>query len=210
MAFLIFALVALAAFFAFIFYTNRVSLSVKLSKFSRALLFVLLGAGVILCFASLVLLTINLSTLKAELTVKDVIRDTFDLFVIADSIYIALGLAVTLISSLLKSRFRVFVPIILPMWAAISYFWTYVCTIWAEYLGFSATPYIIMFGIGATFFLVVSSLPDVQRRIRLLSDPDSVDSIKKQRAGKKKYKEDKKKERKRISRLKKKLKHPKG
>ena len=210
MGFLIFALVVLAGFFAFVFYTDRISLSVKPSKFSRTLLFVFLGVGIILCALSLVLLTINLNTLRLESTAKDVIKDTFKLFVVADSIYIALGLLVTLVSSVIKSRLRVFIPFILPMWAAISYFWTFVCTIWAEYLGFSATPYIIMFGIGASLLLVISALPDVQRRIALLSDPAFVESVKKQRAGKKKYKEDKKKERKRIARLKKKLKHPKG
>ena len=210
MGFLIFALVVLTAFFAFVFYSDRISLSVKLSKLSKTVLIILFGVGAALCIVSPVLFTINLNTLKVQLSVKDVIRDTFELFVIADSIYIALGLLVTLVSSAIKSRLRVFIPIILPMWAAISYFWTYVCTIWAEYLGFSATPYIVMFGIGASMLLVISSLPDLQRRTKLLSDHSAVESIKKQRAGKKKYKEDKKKERKRIARLKKKLKHPKG
>lgn len=210
MGFLIFTLVVLTAFFAFVFYSDRISLSVKLSKLSKTVLIILFGVGAALCIVSPVLFTINLNTLKVQLSVKDVIRDTFELFIIADSIYIALGLLVTLVSSAIKSRLRVFIPIILPMWAAISYFWTYVCTIWAEYLGFSATPYIVMFGIGASMLLVISSLPDLQRRTKLLSDHSAVESIKKQRAGKKKYKEDKKKERKRIARLKKKLKHPKG
>ena len=192
MGFLIFALVVLTAFFAFVFYSDRISLSVKLSKLSKTVLIILFGVGAALCIVSPVLFTINLNTLKVQLSVKDVIRDTFELFVIADSIYIALGLLVTLVSSAIKSRLRVFIPIILPMWAAISYFWTYVCTIWAEYLGFSATPYIVMFGIGASMLLVISSLPDLQRRTKLLSDHSAVESIKKQRAGKKKYKEDKK------------------
>ncbi len=209
MGFLILALALIIAFFAFVFYTDRISLSVKLARLSRVFLVLMFCVGLVLCILSFVMLTVTINMLKADVTAKAVIKDSFDLFVVADSVYIALGLVITLVSSLLKSRLRIFIPFILPMWAAISYFWTYLCTVWANFLGFSATPYIIMFGIGASFLLVLASLPDIQRRIIVLSDPELVESMKTQRAGKKKYREDRKKEKKRVAQLKKKLKHPK-
>ncbi len=205
---LIISLFIIIGFFAFVFYSDRVSLSAKTARLSRIILAVLFFVGILLCTASVVLLTLNINNLKIDAMAKDVIWDSFDLFIIADSAFIVFGIIITLVSSLLKSKLRVMIPFILPMWAAISYFWTYIFTVWSDFLAFEATPYILLFGIGVSFLLVISSLPDIQRRITVLSDPVRVESIKTQRAGKKKYREDQKKEKKRIARLKKKLKHP--
>lgn len=205
---LIISLFIIIGFFAFVLYSDRVSLSAKTARLSRIILAVLFFVGILLCTASVVLLTLNINNLKIDAMAKDVIWDSFDLFIIADSAFIVFGIIITLVSSLLKSKLRVMIPFILPMWAAISYFWTYIFTVWSDFLAFEATPYILLFGIGVSFLLVISSLPDIQRRITVLSDPVRVEGIKTQRAGKKKYREDQKKEKKRIARLKKKLKHP--
>ena len=209
MGILILAEVLLIALFAFVFYAVSISLSLEKGKLCRTLLFVFSVVGVLLCIASAVSFNVSLAAIDADASTKDVIKDSFELFLITDGAYIALGLVITLVSSLLKSRMRAVIPFVLPLWAGISCFWTYLYTVWSEFLGFSSTLYILMFGIGASFLLSFAALPDVQRRIALLSVPSNVESIKIQREGKRKYREDKKKERVRIARLKKKMKNPK-
>ena len=209
MGFLILAGALLLTAFGFAFYSYSFSLDEINSKLSRTILIITGILGAILSCLSSVLFFFLLSRSNADVTEKVVIEDSFVLFASVDTAIIAIGLAVTLISSLMKSFLRPMIPVVLPLWGIVSLFWTAVCCVWSDFESFSASVFVIVFGVGAAFLLSFSALPQMLDRIKILSDPEKkreiVDNLREKRA----KRESRRLERKRLREKKNRLRHPK-
>lgn len=209
MEFLICSGALLLIIFGFTFYSYSFSLDVRNARLSRVMLIATGALGALLAVLGAVLFFILLSKSDAAATEKGIIEDVFVLFLSVDIIMVAVGMVITLVSSLVKSFLRPLIPVVLPLWGIITLFWTAVCYAWSEFESFSASLYVILFGVGAAFLLAFSVLPQMHERIKVLSDSEKrgeiIAAIKRKRA----KRESRRAERKRLREQKKRLMHPK-
>ncbi len=209
MGFLFLAGALLLIVFGFSFYSYSFSLDPANARIARLMLIIMGILGAILSCLGAVLFFVFLSKSYAGSAEKRVIEDVFVLFSVIDIIIVAVGMVITLASSLLKSYLRPIIPVVLPLWGIISLFWCALCCAWSEFETFSAASFIMLFGIGASFLLSFSALIQINERIKVLSDPDRrsemIGAIRQKRA----KAERRRLERKRLREKKKRLSHPK-
>ena len=208
MGFLFLAGALLLIVFGFSFYSYSFSLDPANARIARLMLIIMGILGAILSCISVILFYSFLSKSYADAAEKSVIEDIFVLFLAVDIFIVSVGMVITLASSLLKSFFRPVIPVVLPLWGIISYFWCAICCAWSEFQTFSAATFVVLFGIGASFLLSFSALPQIVERIKVLSDSgkrsEIINAIREKRA----KKESHSLERKRLREQKKRLKHP--
>ncbi|MBE6588405.1 MAG: hypothetical protein E7647_08360 [Ruminococcaceae bacterium] len=195
--------------FGVTFYCYCFSLSAKAAKTLKLSLLTTGAAGALICILSLLTFFISLSSSAADLQMQAVIKNSFTLFLISDSVFVAIGLLITLLSSFTKSVLRPLIPVVLPMWAAISLFWTAAFTVWSVFPSFDSSGTVIAFGIGSAAILAFSALPQMVEREKILNDPEKRKEIIRTRREKKAKAEAKRMRKRNLREKKRRLRHPK-
>ena len=96
MAYIGAAVIALFVLFGWCFVVNNISLSEKGAKACRLCLFATAVFGVFLCILSGVIFAFALAGTDADSMVKAVVRDSYIMFIGTDSIFIGIGLFISL------------------------------------------------------------------------------------------------------------------
>lgn len=186
--------------------TNTVSLSrgnAILCKNVHLLISAVGAVGAVLTF-----IIFNLSGAGAS-EGEGFVFGSFNTIALAQFVFVGIGFLVTVLSSVLKTRLRGLIIAIVPMWAFINLFVTFMGAYWLSFSGRGAAVAVAFFGIFLSCVLSFSVFLELHERAKLLSDRRSREEIIKKRSDKRAKKEAKRIARKRLSDKKKKLRHPK-
>ncbi len=209
MGFLILAGVLLLIIFGFAFYSYSFSMDERNAKISKALLIITGILGAVLVCLSCFLFFALLSGSKADGAERTVIADSFVLYAVIETVIVAIGLAITFLSSLIKSPLRPVIPVVLPLWGIITLFLTAVWSAWSDFEVFSSSVFVMLYGSGGAFLLAFSALPQMIERAKTLSDSEKRRELMVALRAKRAKKESRRNEKKRLREKKKRLSHPK-
>lgn len=180
-------------------YTNFFSLSVKNAAVCKASLLVIGIAG---CAGSIA------SVIASNVTApKGYGLSTFNSFVVGYSIFIIIGLCVTLLSTLLKTKTRAIIVVVLPLWAFIGLFISFVASFWISFSDATCAVYSSAFGISCAAMLAFSAYLEIAARAKILSDKKLRNEIIKNREEKKIKRKEQREKKKNLSEKKKRLKN---
>jgi len=208
MIFLIIAAVAIICLFGYCFFVNNISFSPKHAGICTKALIIAGIIGAFLCLLSLTVFYVSVSGIEGNKTAAEVICDSYLMFAGTDLVFIAVCLIVTLAASLMKSPLRPIIPLVLPMWAIISLFWTWLYSVWSVFVLLNTAPFVFMYGIGCALLLSVSALPQSFERKRILEGDISREELIRRTERKKAERLERAKKRKRLSEKKRRLSHP--
>ena len=181
-------------------YTDFVSLSVKNATVCKAALLFIGIAGALGAVISVIVCNFT-----AE---KGFGLSTFNSFIIAYGVYIIVGFGVTFLSSVLKTKMRAVIVIVLPLWAFIGLFISFIAAFWISFSDPSCAIYASAFGISGAAILAFPAFLEILAREKLLSDDKMRNEIIKRREAKKNKRKEQKEKKKKLAEKKKRLKNP--
>ncbi len=205
MGFLILTGALLLIIFGYAFYSYSISLDERNARISKIILIITGILGALFMCLSCLLFFVLLSGSEAEGAVRAVIADSFVLYAVIETVIVAIGLAITFLSSLMKSPLRPIIPVVLPLWGITTLFVTAAWSAWSVFEGFSSQAFVILYGIGGALLLAFSALPQMIDRTRTLSDSEKrrelTAALRQKRAKKENHRNEKKRLREKKQRL---------